>query len=87
MKMMFVGRLARVLSLALALIIISGLIMPVALAQAGEFTATVTGGALRLRQKPDDNAKVLGRYYDGIEFRGFEHQMVEDELPSFPSTN
>ncbi len=65
MKMMFVGRLARVLSLALALIIISGLIMPVALAQAGEFTATVTGGALRLRQKPDDNAKVLGRYKSG----------------------
>jgi len=30
------------------------------------------------KESLEDTAKVLGRYYDGIEFRGFEHQMLED---------
>lgn len=29
------------------------------------------------KESIEDSAKVLGRYYDGIEFRGFEHSAVE----------
>lgn len=29
------------------------------------------------KESIEDSAKVLGRYYDGIEFRGFEHSTVE----------
>jgi ornithine carbamoyltransferase len=34
------------------------------------------------KESTEDTAKVLGRFYDGIEFRGFSHQTVE-ELAKF----
>ena len=67
MNMMRKGAFARVLSLALALALASGLLMPLALAEEGAYTATVSGGALRLRAKPDDSGVVLGRYKSGTE--------------------
>ncbi len=59
---LFAIRLSTVL---LALSLLLGQLPLVALAQEASYTATITGGALRLRLKPDDNAKVLGRYKSG----------------------
>ncbi len=59
---LFAIRLSAVL---LALSLLLGQLPLVALAQEASYTATITGGALRLRLKPDDNAKVLGRYKSG----------------------
>lgn len=67
MKTMLLGHSARILSLFLALVMLLGPAAPVRLFAEGEFTATVTGGALRLRQKPDDHSRVLGRYKSGTE--------------------
>ncbi len=65
MKKRFFGHFARLISLTLALMLLaSSLAFPV-LAEGSAYTATVTGGALRLRAKPDDNGKVLGRYKSG----------------------
>ncbi|MGI6688057.1 MAG: polysaccharide deacetylase family protein [Christensenellales bacterium] len=64
MKTMTKGLFARLLTLILALMLAGMSALP-ALAGEENYTATVTGGALRLRAKPQDNGKVLGRYKSG----------------------
>ncbi|MFW6148469.1 MAG: ornithine carbamoyltransferase subunit F, partial [Atribacterota bacterium] len=36
-----------------------------------------TGSQMGKKESMEDTAKVLGRYYDGIEFRGFKQKSVE----------
>ena len=38
----------------------------------------LTNSQMGKKESIEDTAKVLGRYYDGIEFRGFEQKTVED---------
>jgi len=38
----------------------------------------LTNSQMGKKESLEDTAKVLGRLYDGIEFRGFEHKTVED---------
>lgn len=38
----------------------------------------LTGSQMGKKESIEDTAKVLGRFYDGIEFRGFKQQTVED---------
>ncbi|RLD31410.1 MAG: ornithine carbamoyltransferase, partial [Bacteroidetes bacterium] len=37
----------------------------------------LTNSQMGKKESIEDTAKVLGRYYDGIEFRGFKHETVE----------
>ena len=37
----------------------------------------LTGSQMGKKESMEDTARVLGRYYDGIEFRGFEQETVE----------
>ncbi|MDD4565305.1 MAG: ornithine carbamoyltransferase [Eubacteriales bacterium] len=37
-----------------------------------------SGSQVSIKESLEDTAKVLGRYYDGIEYRGFEQKVVED---------
>lgn len=37
-----------------------------------------SGSQVGKKESLEDTAKVLGRYYDGIEYRGFEQKVVED---------
>ena len=36
-----------------------------------------TGSQMDIKESMEDTARVLGRYYDGIEFRGFKQESVE----------
>ena len=38
----------------------------------------LTNSQMGKKESLEDTAKVLGRLYDGIEYRGFEHRIVED---------
>ncbi len=38
----------------------------------------LTNSQMGKKESLEDTAKVLGRLYDGIEYRGFEHKVVED---------
>ena len=38
----------------------------------------LTNSQMGKKESLEDTAKVLGRMYDGIEYRGFEHKIVED---------
>lgn len=38
----------------------------------------LTGSQMGKKESIEDTAKVLGRFYDGIEFRGFKQETVED---------
>mgnify|MGYP002515511224 CR=1 FL=1 len=38
----------------------------------------LTNSQMGKKESLEDSAKVLGRMYDGIEYRGFEHKIVED---------
>jgi len=37
----------------------------------------LTNSQMGKKESVEDTAKVLGRYYDGIEFRGFEQKTVD----------
>ncbi|MEA1939940.1 MAG: ornithine carbamoyltransferase subunit F, partial [Candidatus Caldatribacteriota bacterium] len=37
----------------------------------------LTGSQMGKKESMEDTAKVLGRYYDGIEFRGFKQESVD----------
>jgi len=43
----------------------------------GAAVTCLTGGHFGKKESVEDSAKVLGRMYDGIEFRGFEQETVE----------
>ena len=38
----------------------------------------LTNSQMGKKESIEDTAKVLGRYYDGIQFRGFEHSTIEE---------
>lgn len=44
----------------------------------GACVTYLSGSQMGKKESIEDTAKVLGRMYDGIEFRGFEHKTVED---------
>ena len=43
----------------------------------GGYVTFLTNSQMGKKESIEDTAKVLGRYYDGIEFRGFKHETVE----------
>jgi ornithine carbamoyltransferase len=43
----------------------------------GGMVTFLTNSQMGKKESTEDTAKVLGRYYDGIEFRGFKHETVE----------
>lgn len=48
-----------------------------AIADEGGFSTFLTNSQMGKKESIEDTAKVLGRYYDGIEFRGFKQETVE----------
>jgi len=50
----------------------------VAAFQEGANVTYLTCSQMGKKESIEDTAKVLGRYYDGIEYRGFEQKIVED---------
>ena len=44
----------------------------------GAHVTYLTNSQMGKKESLEDTAKVLGRLYDGIEYRGFEHSIVED---------
>lgn len=44
----------------------------------GAYVTFLTNSQMGKKESIEDTAKVLGRYYDGIEFRGYEQKTVED---------
>ncbi len=44
----------------------------------GACVTYLSGSQMGKKESIEDTAKVLGRMYDGIEFRGFEHKTVEE---------
>lgn len=46
--------------------------------QEGGNVTYLTQSQMGKKESIEDTAKVLGRYYDGIEYRGFSHKIVED---------
>jgi ornithine carbamoyltransferase len=49
-----------------------------AAAQEGAYVTYLTNSQMGKKESIEDTAEVLGRYYDGIEYRGFEQKIVED---------
>ncbi|MFA6119669.1 MAG: ornithine carbamoyltransferase [Parachlamydiales bacterium] len=47
-------------------------------AQEGAHVTFLTNSQMGKKESIEDTAEVLGRYYDGIEYRGFEQKIVED---------
>ncbi len=46
--------------------------------QEGAYVTYLTNSQMGKKESIEDTAEVLGRYYDGIEYRGFEQKIVED---------
>jgi ornithine carbamoyltransferase len=46
--------------------------------QEGGNVTYLTGSQMGKKESIEDTAKVLGRYYDGIEYRGFKQSLVEE---------
>jgi len=44
----------------------------------GAHVTFLTNSQFKSKESLEDSAKVLGRYYDGIEYRGFSQRVVED---------
>jgi ornithine carbamoyltransferase len=42
-----------------------------------------SGSQIGIKESMKDTARVLGRMYDAIEYRGFDQDMVENELAKF----
>ncbi|MCP4179770.1 MAG: ornithine carbamoyltransferase [bacterium] len=49
----------------------------VAALEEGAHVTYLTNSQLQVKESIEDSAKVLGRYYDGIEYRGFKQSVVE----------
>ena len=43
-----------------------------------------TGSQMGKKESIADTARVLGRMFDGIEYRGFGQELVEQSMPVFP---
>lgn len=50
----------------------------VAAREEGADVTFLTNSQFRIKESLEDSAKVFGRYYDGIEYRGFEQKTVEE---------
>ncbi|MBQ9833080.1 MAG: ornithine carbamoyltransferase [Clostridia bacterium] len=50
----------------------------VACADEGGHSTFLTNSQMSSKESLEDTAKVLGRFYDGIEYRGFSQKLVED---------
>lgn len=49
-----------------------------AAAQEGAYVTFLTNSQMGKKESIEDTAEVLGRYYDGIEYRGYSQKLVED---------
>ncbi len=65
MKKRSLGQCARLMAAIAVVALLGGALLPPAQADDAAYTATVRGGALRLREKPSDAGRVLGRYHSG----------------------
>ena len=50
----------------------------VAALEEGAHVTYLTNSQFQVKESLEDSAKVFGRFYDGIEYRGFEQPVVED---------
>lgn len=49
-----------------------------AASQEGAYVTYLTNSQMGKKESVEDTAEVLGRYYDGIEYRGFKQSLIED---------
>lgn len=49
-----------------------------AASQEGAYVTYLTHSQMGKKESVEDTAEVLGRYYDGIEYRGFKQSLIED---------